>query len=79
MEKIFTGNILSVLKGLGIRIDFRIEARLKKLDPIQTKVHGNEFEGFWAQVLTNVALPNYIGIGKSVSKGLGVLNKIQSN
>ena len=79
LEKIFTGNILSALKGLGIRVDFRIEARIKKLDPVQTKVHGNEFEGFYGKVLTNVALPNYIGIGKSVSKGLGVLNKIQSN
>lgn len=79
LEKMFTGNILSALKGLGIRIDFRIETRIKKAVPIQTEVHGNKFEGFAAQVLTNVALPNYIGIGKSVSKGLGVLNKIQSN
>ena len=79
LENIFTGNILSALKGLGIRADFRIETRIKDAASIQTEVHGNKFEGFAAQVLTNVALPNYIGIGKSVSKGLGVLNRIQSN
>ena len=74
LEKILVGNLLSTLKGLGIRIDFQLLVRIKKVYPVKTHVHHNDFEGFLGTILTNVSLPKYVGIGKSVSKGFGILN-----
>jgi len=78
LERIFVGNLLSVLKGLGIRIDFQLLVRIKKIHPVQTQAHGNEFEGFLGTILTNISLPNYLGVGKSVSKGFGILNRTET-
>ena len=38
----------------------------------------NEFVGFLGTISSNVSLPNYVGIGKTVSKGFGILNRTRT-
>ena len=76
LENILIGNFLSMLKGVGIHIDYKLYASIKQLRPMYAIVHQNQFYSFHAQFVTNLNLPDLIGIGNSVSKGFGVIKKI---
>jgi len=76
LEKILVGNTLSCLKGLGIFVDYRIEAYVVYFRSFCVSVHGNPFEAFTAQFFLNVDLPDFIGLGKSVSKGFGTIRRV---
>lgn len=43
--------------------------------PVTAHEHG--FSGFYGAFVANLSLPQYLGIGKSVSKGFGILEKTQ--
>lgn len=73
LEKILVGNILSMLKGLGIFIDHKIIVSITKFASIPVTVHKNKFAGIHAEFETNVLLPDYLGLGKSVTKGFGTI------
>ena len=76
LEKILVGNTLSCLKGLGIFVDYRIEAYVVSFRSFCVSVHGNPFEAFTARFFLNVDLPDFIGLGKSVSKGFGTIRRV---
>jgi hypothetical protein len=79
LKKILTGNILSMLKGLGIFIDYRIEiTTIQHTIPFLTHAHGNTFWGLKPEFTTNITIPRHIGLGKSVSKGFGTVDFIDS-
>ncbi|MCL1965828.1 MAG: hypothetical protein FWF66_05170 [Candidatus Bathyarchaeota archaeon] len=75
LEKILVGNTLSCLKGLGIFVDYRIEAYIVSFRSFCVSAHGNPFEAFTARFFLNVDLPDFIGLGKSVSKGFGTIRR----
>ena len=75
LEKILVGNTLSCLKGLGIFVDYRIESYLVSFRSYTVSAHGNPFEAFSARFFLNVDLPDFIGLGKSVSKGFGTIRR----
>ena len=75
LEGVFIGNILSALKGLKVFVNFRILAEIQNLRQFTTFAHDNQFVGFRAHIRTNIRLPQYIGIGKSVSKGFGTIEE----
>ncbi len=75
LGRILLGNILSMLKGLGIRIDFKIEVKISKLSLKTIQVHYNKFVGFYCDWNSNILIPKYCGLGKSVSKGYGTIIK----
>jgi hypothetical protein len=77
LEKILIANILSALKGLGLRIEFQLSVQINKLRLVQTEAHKNKFIGFYCEFASNVVLPKFFGIGKSVSKGFGVIERIK--
>ncbi|MDH5682788.1 MAG: CRISPR-associated endonuclease Cas6 [Spirochaetota bacterium] len=72
-----TGNLLSLLKGLEIwlseaeRIQVDLDLREK---PVHLK--GNPLLGFTGTFQTNIKLSDYLGLGKSVSRGFGTIKKI---
>ena len=74
LEDILIGNLLSMLKGLGIRIDYQLYVQLKWYKEVPIIAHKHSFSGFYAKFVTNLSLPKHIGIGKSVSKGFGILS-----
>jgi len=79
LEKILVGNILSMLKGLGIRIDFKIEVKILKFRSKTVLAHNNRFAGFFSEWDSNISLPENCGLGKSVSKGFGIVKKRDVN
>ncbi len=76
LESILVGNILSMLKGLGVFADRRITARIDEFKADDVAAHGNRFIGIRAKFETNVRLPAGLGLGKSVSKGFGILEAV---
>ncbi len=73
------GNLLSMLKGIGIKIDYHLYVQIKWYKKAPVIVHKHRFSGFYAKFVTNLSLPKYIGIGKSVSKGFGIIQKVDDN
>jgi len=79
LQKILVGNILSALKGLGITAKERIIVSLNDYKPVHVMAHGNSFEAFHGQFEANISLPEFIGLGKSVSKGFGAIRQVFKN
>lgn len=74
LEKILTGNILSMAKGLGIYFDARVICRIDSLDYDGSNIYkGVELMNFTALFRTNVMLPQWIGLGKSSSLNHGTI------
>jgi hypothetical protein len=67
-----------MLKGLGIFIDYHVDVAIKNTVPLLTRAHGNTFWGFSADFDANINIPRYAGLGKSVSKGFGTVEVIDS-
>ncbi len=77
LEKILVGNILSMLKGMGIFIDKKIAVNIKSYKSITTTAHQNKFAGFFCEWDSSMNLPEYCGLGKSISKGFGVVSSLK--
>lgn len=76
LEKILVGNILSMFKGLGIFVDYEIGVIITKFKSMPVIIHNNEFAGIYAEFLSNTLLPDYLGLGKSITKGMGTIKNI---
>lgn len=78
LENIVTGNILSFLKGIGIRIEERVECAITELHELKAKPYkGIRFDTFDIKFVSNIELPSRIGLGKSVSMGFGTVKKAE--
>jgi len=75
LEKILIGNILSISKSLDYVVFSEIKVNTK-LKCIKTKLKDTPFIGFLGQFSVNFSLPDYIGLGKSVSRGFGTIKRI---
>lgn len=74
LEKILTGNILSLAKGLGIWFEGKVECKITELsDSFMVSAKGIKMACFNAEFQSNVSLPSYVGLGKHVSIGFGTV------
>ena len=74
LDAVLVGNLLSCFKGLGIVAAEEIVAYLTRLENIRTiSSKKTQMMAFDVAFESNVLLPPYIGLGKSVSRGFGVL------
>ncbi len=74
LERLLTANILSFAKGMGIHFDEQVVAKITQLDNPRTQYYkGVRLLSFDAEFKTNVSLPDYIGLGKGVSLGMGTV------
>ncbi len=74
LERILTGNILSMAKGLDWHIDRNVRVRIHAVSPLRRQRFKNQLLScFDAEFSTNVFLPDWIGLGKGVSVGFGVV------
>ena len=74
LERILRGNILSMAKGLGWHIDREVRVRIRDSGPLRWLHFKDQLlAGFTIEFSTNVFLPDYIGLGKGVSIGFGVV------
>jgi hypothetical protein len=77
LNRILTANILSFFKGIGLYLnpDERIMLTAQTQEK-STKFKDQKMMAFHGQFTTNVLLPDFIGLGKSVSRGFGTIQKI---
>jgi len=74
LSKILIGNILSISKSLSYVVLDEIKVKTK-LRQVKTKLKDVPFTGFLGEFDVNFNLPDYIGLGKSVSRGFGTIVK----
>ena len=74
LERLLAANILSFAKGMGIHFEGQVTARITQMDEPRLQYYkGVKLMSFDAEFKTNVSLPDYIGLGKSVSLGMGTM------
>lgn len=74
LESLLTGNILSMAKGLGIHFEKQVVCKITAIDdPRIVTYKGVKLMSFDAEFKTNVTLPDFVGIGKGVSLGMGTV------
>lgn len=76
LEKILAGNIISMSKSLAYTVPRPIEARLGRMREVQTSLKGTPMLAFLGNFSVNFEIPDYWGIGKSVSRGFGTVRKV---
>jgi len=78
LEKILIGNIISMSKSLGYTVPAPIKANIIKLKKVKTSLKGIPMLGFLGTFSVNFEIPDYWGIGKSVSRGFGTVKRVES-
>ncbi len=74
LEKILTGNLISFASGIGWQVKKRFELEIQELQPHYTMSYKKtRLTAFSLTFQTNLFLPNYIGLGKGVSRGFGMI------
>lgn len=71
LKAVLTGNILSFFKAMNYRVATAILVNLKITGERETQFKNNAMLAFDASFVTNLLLPGYTGLGKSVSRGFG--------
>jgi hypothetical protein len=78
LSRILTGNCLGLAKSLGIRFSDRVTADCSRLTSIKASPQGSGMIGFVGRFTVNVTLPDDMGLGKSVARGFGTVQKIST-
>lgn len=76
IEKCLVGNILSFAKNMDVFFEEQIYAKITSLDNARLYVHkGVKMMGFDLMFTSNVSLPDFIGLGRGVSVGFGMITR----
>ena len=78
LENVLNGNILSLSKSLNYTVPGTIKAEIIRYREVNTSLKGVPMIGFLGEFAVNFELPEYIGLGKSVSRGFGTIKKIKA-
>ncbi len=79
LESLLVGNILSFAKGVGIHFEKQVGCKILAMDePRLTRYKGVKMMSFDVEFKSNVSLPDYIGLGKGVSLGMGTIKSIDN-
>ncbi len=77
LKKVVTGNILSMAKHLDCWLLQEQKVKIDhKLKEIKVNLKGKSMTAFTGIFKTNFLIPDYLGIGKSVSRGFGVVRRM---
>ncbi len=79
LESILVGNIISMSKSLGYTVPEPIKANIIKITEVKTKLKGVPMLGFLGTFAVNFEIPDYWGIGKSVSRGFGTVKRVKES
>lgn len=77
LEKILIGNCLSFFKGMDIFLDTTLQSRASFREK-KTRFKNNTMVAFEGMFEINAELPDWIGLGKQVSRGFGTIRKIRN-
>lgn len=76
LEKILVGNCLSFFKSMDFYVAIELKARAS-LKEKETRFKNNKMIAFDGMFEVNANLPDWIGIGKQVSRGFGTIRKVE--
>lgn len=78
LKNILIGNILSFLKGIDIHLtpEQRLLAQIN-VSAQQTNFKDQKMMAFSGSFTTNIQLPDFIGLGKAVSRGYGAIEGVR--
>lgn len=74
LNQILRNNILSFFKGVGIWVEDRIMVK-GDFQPKTSNFKNNKMIVFQGGFVVNASIPDLIGLGKSVSRGFGAIQK----
>lgn len=74
LKKILIGNIISMSKGLGYTVGKKLVCWIN-IEEKRVKLKGITHVGFVGKFKVNFKIPDYLGLGKSVSRGFGTIKK----
>lgn len=77
LEKILVGNIISMSKALNYTVPDPIKAEIIRIKEVKTSLKGIPMLGFLGKFSVNFEIPDYWGIGKSVSRGFGTIKRLR--
>lgn len=77
LSRVLVGNLLSLAKGMGLRVEGRLEVQ-PRLEERPVRFKDETVLGFAGTFRVNYLLPDLIGIGKSVSRGFGSVRRTVS-
>lgn len=75
---VLRGNLLSLAKSIGYVVDKQIEVTSLLLEERDCFLKGTPMLGFLGSFSVNFEIPDYWGIGKSVSRGFGTVKRFGS-
>jgi len=78
LENILAANLISISKSLGYTVPAPINTHILKLKEVPTSLKSTPMLGFLGTFSVNFEIPDYWGIGKSVSRGFGTVKRISS-
>ena len=74
LERMLTGNLLSFASGIELHFGQKVECHITELsDSYAVWYKGTKLMAFDAEFRCNVSLPDFIGLGKGVSLGMGTV------
>ena len=75
LNGILVGNILSMCKSLDYVVTSKLYVH-SRLDDEQVEYKGVPLIGFTGEFRVNFVIPDYMGLGKSVSRGFGTVKRV---
>ena len=76
LEKILIGNCLSFFKSIDLFVETSLQARGSFTEK-STRFKNNTMIAFDGIFEINAELPDWIGLGKQVSRGFGTIRKVE--
>ncbi|MDY6966752.1 MAG: CRISPR-associated endonuclease Cas6 [Halobacteriota archaeon] len=77
LRKTLVGNILSASKGLDYVVLDEIKLDIGRIDQKKCFIKKTPLIGFECDFMVNFLIPDYLGLGKSVSRGFGVIKRLK--
>lgn len=77
LRRILVGNLLSASKGLEYVATKHIRLELGRMREEICLLKGTKVTGLRGEFTTNFAIPDHMGLGKSVSRGFGTVIKLK--
>jgi len=76
LENILISNLISFFKAVGHQETQQMMVNLSLKEGRSTSFKNQQLLTFTGRFVVNVQLPDYIGLGKSVSRGFGTIRKV---
>jgi len=76
LRRILVGNLLSASKGLNYTALEHIRLDIGSIQARACNLKGVDVMGFGCEFMANFSIPDYLGLGKSVSRGFGAVKRI---